>query len=431
MKIMVHKRKFLTFFSLAILYTISYIFTYIYFLNKYFDYFGYEKYNSEPETWVIPILISILPIIFFRGYIAVSSLISLFIYLLVYVPTIYAFLFADIAQEDLFYILSIFMLSMCLLFYADRVKLKIVNQFEQKISINFFLIITIISTLFILYTYKGNLSFVSLVDVYELRSSNNHLGTNVFVRYLMSWLTTFLIPICLAYGIVFNKYKFIFIGFLSCIILYMSTGSKGTLFMPFVLLSVYSILKKFDIDKFLQIIIILITLSIVLLTYFIEGNDSVLFLIGSIFIMRTISIGGLVNLKYYEFFETHPFTYFSHINIVESITGLYPYGENAIGQVVGSYFWGDMNANANFWATDGISSIGIFGVILMSVLLFMFLIIINSITKKHNQYFIILLFLPFIGTLLNASFFSTLLSGGGFLTILALMFLNNEKTLVK
>jgi hypothetical protein len=144
--------------------------------------------------------------------------------------------------------------------------------------------------------------------------------------------------------------------------------------------------------------------------------------------MRTLSIGGLLNVMYFNFFSSHPYTYFSHVNIINFFTGIYPYGNKGLGQVVGSYFLSDdLNANANFWATDGIASLGVVGILLISILVYYFLVLINGVSKGLNIVFVSLVFIPLIGSLLNTSFFSTLLTGGGFLLIFSLMFIEKSQ----
>ena len=55
-----------------------------------------------------------------------------------------------------------------------------------------------------------------------------------------------------------------------------------------------------------------------------------------------------------DFFETtgQPHTYYSHINIVNALTGMYPY-KDSIGRAVMDR---DSNANGNFWLMDGIAA---------------------------------------------------------------------------
>ena len=410
------------------IYILVYILAYKYFLNKNFEYFGYIIREKTFGIWLLTFFLSIFPIVLYRGFHALSSFISFFIYLILYVPTILTFTFASIAPMSMVIIIQLaFMIGMCLIFYADRFVFENVSiQFTQKISIHFFLYLTILATLFVFWTYRHNLRFVSFKDVYIQREDNETIGSGVISRYIVAWLTAFLIPMCLAYGFSYKKYIYLISGTLACILIYMATAAKGTILMPFFILSVYLLLIKSGTNRISQVLGCVLSLSIVLLLL-ISRPDTIVYLVSSIFIMRTISIGGLLNLKYYEYFTTHPHTYLSHLNIVDGLTGLYPYGSKGLGQVVGSYYWGDkMNANANFWATDGIASFGILGIIFISLIFCFYLIILNFLTKNFNKTFVILLAIPLTFSLLNVSFFSTLMSGGGFFMLISLIFLDRN-----
>ena len=76
-----------------------------------------------------------------------------------------------------------------------------------------------------------------------------------------------------------------------------------------------------------------------------------------------------------------------------------------------------MNANANFWATDGIAAMGLPGVALISVAATLLLALINTVTRQYDRLFATLCFLPFVITLLNQSLFSSFWSGGAFFLI--------------
>jgi hypothetical protein len=82
-----------------------------------------------------------------------------------------------------------------------------------------------------------------------------------------------------------------------------------------------------------------------------------------------------------------------------------------------------MNANANFWATDGIASLGIFGVLLISIFFSFFLILLNALTELRKNNLHILVLIPFLISLTNTSLFSSFLTGGLFLVILLFVFL--------
>lgn len=415
---------------ITFLFSISYVLGYVFFLNRFFDYAGFILHNKNIFFIIFSCIISVLPIIFYRGYKAISSVFSVFIYLLVYVPTILTFaLGLDTSVFHIMGIQFVFCSMMCLFFVADRFVL--VRNFNNKnfafISARIFLILTIISTLYVLYIYRGNLAFVSIRNVYEHRFANSAIGTDVISRYLMSWVSAFFVPVCLIYGIVNKKRIYIIAGTVACIVMYMATTSKGTLLLPIILLGLYFLLSRFDINQIYSSITLLLSLSIIVLLLTFPQPGSLVFYISSLFMWRVVGCGGHLNLWYYDFFSNHPHTHYSHIGPINLFMKSYPYGSLDVGQVVGRFYWTeDANTNANFWATDGIAAYGIAGIIIVSVVLLCIMVLLNTFTKKFDKKFILLLFIPFLSTLLNTSLFTTMWSGGGIFIIIFLLFCKSE-----
>jgi hypothetical protein len=149
-------------------------------------------------------------------------------------------------------------------------------------------------------------------------------------------------------------------------------------------------------------------------------EDNIFFLLSSLLLWRTIGNAGQLNIAYYEFFNTNPYTFYTHIGPINFFANSYPYGDRELGQIIGQDFFlsEDLNANANFWASDGFASMGLFGVVIISILMLGILVWVNTISKFKNQLFILLLLIPLLGSLTNTSLFSTMWSGGGFFMFL-------------
>lgn len=414
---------------LILFFSVGYIISYHLYLNFYFDYTGFALYKRPPLFIIISIIISIIPILFYRGIYVISSFISVFIYIILYIPLILTFaLGCDETLTNIFFIQINFMFGMCCFFLVDRVNIKKkINVSLKFISFRFILLLTFCSTLFIAIKYSSNLKIVSFGDqVYKQRSENSDLGSDLLTRYTLMWLEGFLIPVCLAYGLMMKKHLYFIIGSLSCIVIYAAIAAKGTILLPFIYTAFYILFSKKRVNNFFPIFILSLTSLIIVLLIFTKP-DSISFLISSILLARTVGNGGMLTMWYYNFFLIHPHTYFSHINVVNAIANIYPYGNQSLGQVVGRYYWSDdLNANANFWATDGIASVGLWGIGLISIIVSIFFIIVNTITKGYDRLFLILLFIPFVGSLLNTSLFSSLWSGGT-IFLLCFLFLNNKR----
>ena len=416
--------------GLTLLYTTSYILAYICFLNKHFDYAGFLLYSRNVFFLLFTCFISIIPIVFYRGGKTISSVISIFIYVFIYIPSIITFAVGcNTPVSQIVCIQIVLFTMMCLFFFADRFVL--IRNFDNRrfafIPTRIFLILTIVSTLYVLYIYRGNLQLVSFDNVYEQRFANNIIGTDVFSRYLTSWLTTLFMPICLINGIINKNRNYFIVGCLAGVAMYMATAAKGVILMPVILAGLYFLLSRISIHNIYSYIVLLLSLSIIGLLILFPQPGQIFFYISSLLMWRIVGVGGHLNIWYYDFFLSHPYTYYSHIGPINFLTKAYPYGDLGLGQVVGRHYWTeDMNANANFWATDGFASYGLIGVIIASLVFMFILIFFNTITKKYNKIFLILIFTPFIMSLLNTSLFSTMWSGGGIFLILFLLFNKSE-----
>lgn len=257
---------------------------------------------------------------------------------------------------------------------------------------------------------------VGLEDIYELRLANDFLSRGNLVDYVVIALGNCLFPFFLALGLVRKNYRLIIFSVLGQIFLYATEGSKAYLFSSVIIVLIYYIIRKstsvFS-SKLLTSIIILTLVLTVLVLYGPDEWTAFTAAIASLVFMRSICIGGVLTAQYYYFFDTHPKTYYSHINIIGQLIK-YPYGKESLGIVIGYQFNREklVNSNASFWATDGIAAAGSLGILLISILLAIVFWTLDSIAVKHNIVFTSLSVVIISISLLNTSLFTTLLSGG-------------------
>lgn len=406
----------------ALLYSFLFYRGYLDFLYPTFEYMGYGIIENRLDNnflFYLSLIISTLPIAFFNGIKQISSFLCVFIYYILYVPIIMTYYF-DLEGSDLYLIYqqSLFMIGMILLIFADRIKIKKSIVISSRINIlKILFIITLMIVFYIILVYNKNLKFVSFEDVYEQRSSNQDFGKSNILGYFFAWLSNALIPLLLAYGLFSKRRFYFFIGTFASVIVYMATAAKSVLTFPLVIFVIYNLLKRKNLNLSLPIIGVFFSIIFIIIIN-LEFN-----VLSSLIMMRTVGNGGSLTKHYHDFFIDNPNTYYSHVNIINFFTQSYPYKEFALGQVVGKEYWSDdMNANANFWATDGIAAFGDFGILFSSLLLFFVFIIFNNISKNYNKLFLILLLIPYLFSLLNTSLFSSLLTGGAFIVFFFLSF---------
>jgi hypothetical protein len=128
---------------------------------------------------------------------------------------------------------------------------------------------------------------------------------------------------------------------------------------------------------------------------------------------------------YINFFSSHPFTYYSHINIVSWLVH-YPY-QLSLGEVIGFDLVGDdLDANANFYATDGVAAMGAIGVVVAGAAFGLVLCVADALTRNRLRLACTAM-IAFVMNLSNSSLFTSLITGGG-AVLLCLLYANGQKT---
>ena len=426
-------RRYLTNSCLALLYAAMYLGCYVGFLNYYFEYVGFDLYPRDGIFIALSVIVSVLPILLYRGVRAVSSVISVLIYFIVYVPIILTFaLGSGRSLPEIVAVQLTFMAGMSLLFLADVIIVKNPLRLDTRVNLMpAVLVLTVAATLYVLVVYRGNLNFASFgEDLYVQRFANLDVGSGLVTRYLSAWLSTVLVPLCFAYGLTTKQYRYLGAAVTACVIVYMAAANKIMILLPFVYLTFYGVLRN-TLPAIYPRLSGALSLGIAVLVA-IGSLGGVPFVISALVLFRTIGNGGQLTMAYYDFFSFYPHTNYSHVNGLNLFTPPYPYGDLAVGQVVGQFYWSPfMNANAHFWATDGIAAMGLPGVAIASAGCALLFMLINSVTRAYNTLFVVLCFIPFMITLLNQSLFSSLWSGGAFFLLLFFLFNKRSATLMR
>ncbi len=310
--------------------------------------------------------------------------------------------------------------GMCLLFLADRINLNL--SYRLRVNFNVTKVVfwlTLATTVYLAIIFRTNLKIVGFADVYEQRFANADIGQDLFSRYLSMWLQAFMVPICLAYGLTQKNKWYFLAGTVACIVTYMATASKGAVLFPVIFGLFYILLRNGRLRQFHFIFVAAVTAAILILTLSTNEEQEVQFVVTSLLLFRTIGNAGFMAIHYYDFFQDHPYTYFSHVGFINALTGLYPFGKLQLGQVIGQYYWSeDTGANATFWVSDGFAAMGIAGVLIISFVCFVIFVLMNALVKHHNQLFVVLAFLPFMFYIANTPLFLTMMSGGGLFLML-------------
>ena len=274
-------------------------------------------------------------------------------------------------------------------------------------STNFYIVagVTLVMLAYLVYNYLPYMRLVGFSDVYEQRSNTSESIQIPLGGYIIGFLQNAISPILIARGIFTRNTLLVLAGVGISVLIYSILGSKLAVAQSLMTIGFGVIVyqyKKIDINFILfgLVALLLFVLLLLLVSSFDPQNLS-LELVAVIF-MRSFAIQGAMTGVYLDFFADSPYTYYSHLNIINNLIE-YPYNA-PLGIVVGEYLMGttSINANANFWATDVIASV--VGLFLASIKLF----IPANLTPMAATASI-----PFIMALGNASFFTNLITGGG------------------
>jgi hypothetical protein len=273
------------------------------------------------------------------------------------------------------------------------------------------------------YTYKDILSFADVDTIYDQRALFAQTEVSIFFLYLLGWLSTVLNPYFIFYGL-FDRSKLwmLPLGLIGQILIYMAFAGKSFILALFVYFLFYWFLQKKG--RLLLHRISYVYLSFVMVSVItvyisngaIEGNFSN---VPALIYMRGLALPAALTGVYAQYFSFNPYTYFSQMNVVNLFVE-YPYPES-LGLVVGRFLNNGsigMNANASMWATDGLSSLGPIGIIVIGGIVGIALSFANRLVTPERLQFASLVSTTFILNLGDSGFFTNLVTGGGLVVML-------------
>ncbi len=272
--------------------------------------------------------------------------------------------------------------------------------------------------------YHSIMSIVSLDAIYDQREAG--LATSRWMGYAQTYFGYVLSPALLAIGIVRRKSWLIALGFVGGLVLYSITAEKNAFAFPFVIVAFGYLLSGRRPCSRSVALLMLALASILYVAVFLNQDSLVAAFIAWYLGVRSLLTPGLFIAQYSDFFSTHGYTYLSHVT---GLSYLIPPPSNlpgdrwpSLGHIVGEQHIGkiDLNANANFVASDGVASFGDFGIVIAFVLLSSALALLDRASRGVDRRFMILIALPIGLTLTNVSLFTVMLSFGGLFWLVAM-----------
>ncbi len=283
------------------------------------------------------------------------------------------------------------------------------------------------------YNYSDILSFAGIETIYDQRSAFAQVQVNIFLLYVLGWLSTTLNPYFITYGMIDKTKRWMmWLGLAGQILIYMGFASKGFLLILFIYFWFYLVVLKSGRLRPERISYVYLAFAVIsVVSAYLSASDydpqntgfGFWTVIASVVYMRALGLPAALTGVYAAYFATNPLTYFSQMNIMNLFVQ-YPYTE-VLGMVIGRFLAGGstgMNANASMWATDGLASIGPIGIIFVGTVVGVALIFANRIVTPDKLVFASIFSTTFVMNLGDSGFFTNMITGGGFLMVLAVAF---------
>lgn len=414
--------------AVAALYIVSFHFAYLLYLEPVFGNFGFRYDQTSRALLGLAWFLAWLPSLWLSAESRKpTSFTYWLLYLAVLVPSILVPAYVGrLAPAELVRLMIYLTASYALVGYFHRLEPLRIHRRTMSPELFHLALLApaLLLTLYLAVKLHGQFRLVSFGNVYDQRAAST-AAMSVADRYVTMWLATGFFPFFLTYGLLRRKPLWLVSGIGGQLLIYSLTALKNVAVMPVIYLVLYFALRK---QRRLGLFAATgaVGLLIVSLILYTTTDSHWTLLLGAIVLMRTFGVPGLCTQQYYEFFSAHPLTYFSQVTGVGLLIP-YPYSRSIYYEIGDAFYRNpELSANAHFWALDGISSLGLPGMLLMSVLCGLVFWVFDSLGEIAGRPFVTLLLIAFGIQITNGSLFTTLTTGGGLIAAFYLYFLPED-----
>jgi hypothetical protein len=400
---------------------------YLRYLYPEFGYFGFDYVRPATGYVVAAWILAVLPSFWMPiGLRRPSQLIYWVLYLTVIIPSMFTPLYAGLNPPAETIGLTITLFAGFVIVGLNYV-VPVWHLQGLKVPPHVFwtvtTVIALLLTTWMLMVYRNHLHIVSFAEIYDLRDAASDIAEGTQVNYAFMLMTGAIGPFLMAYGLFYRKWWCFTAGVFGQLLIYSIGGTKGSILSILFVPGMYLLLKLTRLPFGLKFLLgVLAMLSVTSLSYAAVGGEPgvlhsvVLFVV----LLRTLSINGLATAQYYDFFTRNPLTYYSHLHGVNWFVR-YPY-KYPMGMELGLRYAGTtgLDATGHFWAMDGLAALGLPGILVISVCCACVFWLLDSVASRHTPELAALIVTYAAYNVANIGLFTSLLSGGLFLIMLAL-----------
>lgn len=412
-------------------YTFALHFAHIEYLNPVWEYYGFTYRAVDLSevafmAFLVTFAVMGLPIKLERA----SSIVILLLFAVVYVPTVVITLGLDEDRIERYgFSLLMFGLAFVIACLAARPPStqEPAAHLPGVIFDRFFLLSWWGLLVVLVYSYSSIMTFAGLDAVYEQRAAG--ASTSLLMGYVQTYFSNVFSPGLIALGLIKRKYWFVLIGAAGGLIIYMITAQRTVFLLPFVIIGLhYSLRSGVSILRRSAFFLLLLTITVMLCVIY-YANNSIASFFSTYLVFRTLALPGLTFSQYFDVFGTYGPTWWSHIRGIDLFIAAPDFFAShpswpGLGYIVGDMAYGNVenNVNANLFSSDGIAAAGSVGVLVIGIVLSVWLVILDRVTRGWDKTLAILVTLPLGLTLTNGPLFTMMLSFGGLFWLLIFHF---------
>ena len=379
---------------------------------------GLSLFYAFPSKWFWLLFFSAMPVVFIPSLPVdrrPSLIIVLTIYLIIYVPFICLSLHKYLLPEAL-KVNFVFFAGFIVMFLSYKIPLF---KFEFK-GVFFWDFIIVMCACFLIgycsYKFFFHLNFFHLLNYKHIREASSVNG-NIITKYGALMLMGCFLPFLTGLAVYAKKNIFYVLVAAGFFVLHSGFGSRLAFGIFLWLFAVQYLLMLSKLNFFRNLVFHVC----ILMSIFTMMPRCLYKIFYGLFNYRTFFVPSLVLHRYYEFFKDHPKTYLSHAKVFNLFID-YPYD-----RPLPSIIPGGGSQVVMFWGADGLAGFGLPGVIIISVILAVFLYVIDCSCQRFKNEFCMLALAGTAFALVNVSFFTVFLSWGLFFLILTFLFFPEKK----
>lgn len=298
-----------------------------------------------------------------------------------------------------------------------------------QVGVNAVLVLWSIATVVLVIFYRDIIHLSALDDIYYQRALAND-GPGGVIAYVRTYYSGVLSPFLLVMGLYSRRWWLIWVGLAGAVLTYAIDAQKVALVIPAAILALSYLLQRsrgsWASSGFLTLIVAVPMIPLLLSFDFagpglrLPTSEVAL----DLFVFRMVALPGLTFSQYADLFGQLGHTFWSNTRGISAIVPAPDAFVNnpswpSLGYIVGDYYYGSrlVNVNANPFSGEGVAAAGAAGVLVISVVLGLWLNLLDRVARGWDTRVTILLLVPVGFCLTNGHLATTLVSFGGALWI--------------